>query len=32
MGLRPRYLGPEIPAEDLIWQAPIPKADHPLTD
>ena len=32
MGPRPRYLGPEVPAEDLIWQDPIPKVDHPLID
>ena len=29
MGPRARYLGPEVPAEDLIWQDPIPKADYP---
>ncbi|MCW2414623.1 MULTISPECIES: catalase/peroxidase HPI [unclassified Sphingobium] len=28
MGPKARYLGPEVPAEDLIWQDPIPKADH----
>jgi catalase-peroxidase len=32
MGPRARYLGPEVPAEDLIWQDPIPKVDHPLVD
>jgi catalase-peroxidase len=32
MGPKPRYLGPEVPAEDLIWQDPVPKADHPLVD
>jgi len=32
MGPRSRYLGPEVPAEELIWQDPIPKADHPLID
>ncbi|HEX6275385.1 MAG TPA: catalase/peroxidase HPI, partial [Polyangiaceae bacterium] len=32
MGPRPRYLGPEVPAEELIWQDPIPKVDHPLID
>jgi catalase-peroxidase len=32
MGPRARYLGPEVPAEDLIWQDPIPKLDHPLVD
>jgi catalase-peroxidase len=30
MGPRVRYLGPEVPAEDLIWQDPIPEVDHPL--
>jgi catalase-peroxidase len=28
MGPKARYLGPEVPAEDLIWQDPIPTADH----
>jgi catalase-peroxidase len=32
MGPRSRYLGSEVPQEDLIWQDPIPKADHPLID
>ena len=32
MGPKVRYLGPEVPAEDLIWQDPIPVADHPLAD
>ncbi len=32
MGPRARYLGPEVPAEDLIWQDPIPKVDHQLID
>ncbi len=32
MGPRARYLGPEVPAEQLIWQDPIPKIDHPLID
>ena len=32
MGPRPRYLGPEVPAEDLIWQDPIPAVDHALID
>ncbi|MBB5220738.1 catalase-peroxidase [Amaricoccus macauensis] len=32
MGPRSRYLGPEIPAEVLIWQDPIPEVDHPLID
>ena len=32
MGPKARYLGPEVPAEDLIWQDPIPKADYALID
>ncbi len=32
MGPRSRYLGPEVPDEDLIWQDPIPPVDHPLID
>ncbi|NTW65234.1 MAG: catalase/peroxidase HPI, partial [Nitrospirae bacterium] len=32
MGPKARYLGPEVPAEDLIWQDPIPAVDHPLID
>jgi catalase-peroxidase len=32
MGPRARYLGPEVPAEELIWQDPIPKVNHPLVD
>jgi len=32
MGPKCRYLGPEVPAEDLIWQDPIPAVDHPLVD
>ena len=28
MGPKARYLGPEVPAEDLIWQDPLPKASH----
>ncbi len=32
MGPRARYLGPEVPAEELIWQDPLPKVDHPLID
>jgi catalase-peroxidase len=32
MGPRVRYLGPEVPAEPLIWQDPIPAADHVLID
>lgn len=32
MGPKVRYLGPEVPAEDLIWQDVIPAVDHPLVD
>ncbi|TCZ87369.1 catalase/peroxidase HPI [Lysobacter sp. N42] len=32
MGPKVRYLGPLVPAEDLIWQDPIPAVDHPLVD
>jgi catalase-peroxidase len=32
MGPRARYLGPEVPAEELIWQDPIPAVDHALID
>ena len=32
MGPRPRYLGPEIPEEELIWQDPIPAVTHELID
>ena len=32
MGPRARYLGPEVPAEVLIWQDPIPAVDHKLVD
>ncbi|MBS1219079.1 MAG: Catalase, partial [Proteobacteria bacterium] len=32
MGPRARYLGPEVPAEELIWQDPIPAVDHKLMD
>ena len=33
MGPKVRYLGPEVPAEDLIWQDPIPAPDHaPIND
>jgi len=32
MGPKSRYLGPEVPEEDLIWQDPIPPVDHPLVD
>ena len=28
MGPRARYLGPEVPAEELIWQDPIPAVNH----
>ena len=30
MGPKTRYLGPEVPAEDLIWQDPVPAVDHDL--
>jgi len=32
MGPKVRYLGPEVPAEDLIWQDVLPAVDHPLVD
>ena len=32
MGPRARYLGPDVPAEELIWQDPIPAVDHELID
>ncbi|MES2032388.1 MAG: catalase/peroxidase HPI [Pseudomonadota bacterium] len=32
MGPRARYLGPEVPKEELIWQDPIPAVDYPLVD
>ena len=32
MGPRSRYLGPEVPAEELIWQDPVPAVDHDLVD
>jgi len=32
MGPRTRYLGPEVPAEEFIWQDPIPAVDHTLID
>jgi catalase-peroxidase len=32
MGPRTRYLGPEVPAEDLIWQDPIPAVNHKLIE
>jgi catalase-peroxidase len=31
-GPRSRYLGPEVPAEELIWQDPVPAVDHPLIE
>ena len=32
MGPRTRYLGPDVPREELIWQDPLPAVDHPLVD
>jgi catalase-peroxidase len=32
MGPRARYLGPDVPREELIWQDPLPKVDHKLVD
>jgi catalase-peroxidase len=32
MGPRARYLGPEVPAEELLWQDPIPAVNHELVD
>ncbi len=32
MGPRTRYLGPEVPAEELVWQDPVPAVDHKLVD
>ncbi len=32
MGPSSRYLGPEVPSEELIWQDPIPEVNHPLID
>jgi catalase-peroxidase len=32
MGPRSRYLGPDVPAEELIWQDPVPAVDHDLID
>jgi catalase-peroxidase len=32
MGPLARYLGPEVPAEELIWQDPVPAVDHELAD
>jgi len=32
MGPKARYLGPEVPSEELIWQDPVPEVDHVLVD
>ncbi|TQU29017.1 catalase-peroxidase, partial [Xanthomonas perforans] len=32
MGPRSRYLGADVPAEELVWQDPVPAVDHPLVD
>ena len=32
MGPKVRYLGSEVPQEDLIWQDPLPRLDHPLIE
>ncbi|MBL7928299.1 MAG: catalase/peroxidase HPI [Bacteroidia bacterium] len=32
MGPKSRYLGPEVPKEDLLWQDPVPAVDHKLVD
>ncbi len=32
MGPRSRYLGPEVPREELVWQDPLPAVDHPLVE
>ncbi|MBA2723867.1 MAG: catalase-peroxidase, partial [Methylibium sp.] len=32
MGPRVRYLGPEVPAEEFVWQDPVPAVDHALVD
>ncbi len=32
MGPRARYLGPEVPKEELVWQDPIPAVSHPLVE
>ncbi|MDV3310370.1 MAG: catalase/peroxidase HPI [Cyclobacteriaceae bacterium] len=32
MGPKARYLGPEVPAEDLVWQDPVPAVTHKLID
>ena len=32
MGPKDRYLGPDVPEEDMIWQDPIPSCDHPVIE
>jgi len=32
MGPKARYMGPEVPSDDLIWQDPVPAPNHPLVD
>lgn len=32
MGPRARYLGPDVPAKEFIWQDPIPQLNHKLVD
>jgi catalase-peroxidase len=32
LGPRSRYIGPEVPKEELVWQDPVPAVDHPLID
>ena len=32
MGPHPRYLGPEVPAEQRLWQDPVPAVDHKLIE
>ncbi|MGQ9861507.1 MAG: catalase/peroxidase HPI [Thiobacillaceae bacterium] len=32
MGPKARYLGPEVPQEDFVWQDPLPAVEHPLID
>ena len=32
LGPKDRYLGPDVPEEDLIWQDPIPKVDYTLSE
>jgi catalase-peroxidase len=32
MGPKARYMGPEVPKEDLIWQDPVPAVDHPVVE